>query len=203
MTPTEREPFTSEVGPFTSVEGDTSPAPAVKETTHAVYGTKHTVRYKLPSSVIYRIKGIIQAERRTASTVMEKVVEDFLAVPINNPLPYIPLNLYSEDWVVFSWTMPDEQKEKLQARAMAEGRLNDGRCASNILVTRALVDYIAASPDDPMKRMPAVDAADSKEPVYEIVLTSEEEVSEDTDDEWEPLDETESEDDGESEEASE
>lgn len=151
MTPSKRVPFLTGDAPFLTDEGDTSSVSAVKGTVRTVYGTKHTVRYKLPSSVVYRIKGIVQAERRTASTVMEKVVEDFLSVPVNNPLPYLPYNLYAEDWVVFSWTMPDEQKERLQARAMAEGRLNDGRCASNILVARAVMDYIANSPDDPMK----------------------------------------------------
>ena len=161
--------------------------PAVIDgTVHAVSTTKHTVRYKLPSSAVYRIKRIIEAERRTTSTVMEKVVTDFLSVPINNPMPYLPYNLYSEDWVVFSWTMPDSLKEMLQARAMAEGRLNDSRCTSNIIVARALMDYIENSPDDPMKNMPAEapiveeepseDASDDSEPESEEPIPEDEDI---------------------------
>ncbi len=182
MNPTEREPFSTGEVPFSTVEPESHSAPAVNGTAHTVLTSKHTVRYKLPSSAVYRIKRIIEAERRTTSTVMEKVIEDFLSVPVNNPVPYLQYNLYTEDWIVFSWTMPDALKERLQARAMSEGRLNDGRCASNIIVARALMDYIEASPDDPMKNLPPVQPepapVEEEDPSEEISDDSESESAE-------------------------
>ncbi len=151
MNPSEREPFSTGDVPFSTVEPDSHAASVVNNLLHAVPTTRRTVRFRVPSSIAFRIKRIIDAERRTTTTVMEKVISDFLSVPVNKPVPYIPLNLYSEEWVQISWSMSDAQRELLHARAMSEGLLDNTLRTSNIIVVRALLDYITASPDDPTK----------------------------------------------------
>ena len=153
MTPLQREPFGAGSEPFV---GDGCDAPMVMfadRTGHAVTRTAHTVRFRVPSSVGWRIRRISEAERRLPGVVMEKVVSDFLSVPVNEPRPYIPFHLQSEDAMTLQWRIPTEQIESLQARASAEGR--DVRT----LIVRALVDYIDNSPDDPVRAGAAAPAA--------------------------------------------
>ena len=145
MTPLQREPFGAGSEPFVGDVRDVRDAMSADRTGHAVTGTAHTVRFRVPSTVGWRIRRISEAERRLLGVVMEKVVADFLSVPVNEPRPYIPFHLQSEDAMVLQWRIPTEQIEFLQARASAEGR--DVRT----LIVRALVDYIASSPDDPVR----------------------------------------------------
>ena len=149
MTSDEREPFST--GAVT-LPSDGPDAHALSVLDGLVRGTPwvgHRVRVSVPASVGWRIRGIAVSERREPRVVLDKVVYDFLSVPVNEPRPYIPHNLLSEDAVTVQWTANSALMEMLNARAASEGR--EGRT----LILRALVDYIDRSPDDPMKHLPA------------------------------------------------
>ena len=165
MNPQVREPLVGDVQPLVGAGDIAADAPIVTcdvEPFKVSCGpvTKN-MRIAIPKSVNWRIRGIAKAERRNLCVVMEKVVADFLEVPIREPKPYIPLCLYKEDKVAFQWAISSEQTEQLNARAMAEAR------EVRMLVLRALMDYIENSPDDPMKLMPT-EAPVVEEPSEEV-----------------------------------
>ncbi len=166
MNPQVREPLVGEDEPLVGAGDIAADAPVVTcdvEPFKVSYGpvTKN-MRIAIPKSVNWRIRGIAKAERRNLCVVMEKVVADFLEVPIREPKPYIPLCLYKEDKVAFQWAIPSEQTEQLNARAMAEAR------EVRMLVLRALMDYIENSPDDPMKLMPTEAPVVEEKPSEEV-----------------------------------
>ncbi len=150
MTSYEREPFGSGADTLPSDGPDPRALSVLDETVHSTPWVGQRVRISVPSSIGWRIRGIAVSERREFRVVLDKVVYDFLSVPVNEPRPYIPLELRSEDAVTMQWTANSALMEMLNARAVSEGR--EGRT----LILRALADYIGNSPDDPMKHMPAV-----------------------------------------------
>lgn len=156
MSTVQREPFgqveeTFGQEPKESVATDGIPKMPVKPS------KKLDVHYCVPKSVAWRIGRIIEAERRNKSVVMEKVVSDFLSVNGQRSEPYYPECLHSEDTVKLAWKMPSSQKESLDARFVTS-------CIEvRYQIIRALMDYIDASPDDPMKHIPVASA----EPVVE------------------------------------
>ncbi len=112
----------------------------------------------LPPSVVNRFKAIAVAERRTTSVVMQRCIEDFLSKSECEPRPYIPTPLYDERNTKMYYTLPTPIAEELKCRARDEGR----DVATTIL--RAMLDYCANSPDDPLKAM-ASEGSDSEEAV--------------------------------------
>lgn len=131
-----REPLMTVDDPLFAGEGEIVPA-----------DDGRTVRAycMMPSSVLYRFKAIVVAERRTFPVVMQRCVEDFLASSQNEPRPYIPFGLSDEKRVKMYYSLPSTTLASLRDRATSEGR------ELPTLFLRAMLDYCQASPDDPVK----------------------------------------------------
>lgn len=111
------------------------------------HGANRRVRIRIPASVDMRFRAIVSAERRTLPVVMTKTVEDFLDDAMNEPRPYIPLELNGDRDIVFSVALNRVLVERVEARALSESR------DMSTVMLRAILDYIAGSPDDPMREV--------------------------------------------------
>lgn len=115
-----------------------------------------------------RIKVVSNLERRKMTAVVEEAVKQFLEKGINEPRPYLPYTSAPQTARI-AWYMTPDQDAMLRGRAMSEGR------DLMTIVRRALLDYVEASPYDPLRLMrpepsatiPGADAAESSEEAME------------------------------------
>lgn len=118
----------------TTVSDDVSSAPVVAPVRHVA---NRRVRIRIPKSIDMRFREIVSAERRTLPVVMTKAIEDFLKEPMNEPRPYIPLELNGEADAIFSVALNHDLVEKVEARCMSESR------DLSTVMLRSILDYIA------------------------------------------------------------
>lgn len=140
MNTSETEPFTSLEKPFTRASEGKEPAKATSKAR-----IRPNLHCAMPKSLQYRLSYIIKAERRTVATVIDKVVEDFLACSDNEPRPYIPSELSDEETCSTNYSIAPTNYESLRDRARLEGR------SPQTLFIRAVYEYVHNSEDDPVK----------------------------------------------------
>lgn len=93
-----------------------------------------------------RIKVVADLERRKMTAVVEEAIRMFLAKSINEPRPYLPITTEPQTTRI-AWYTSVEMDSMIRARAMSEGR------DVMTVVRRALLDYVEASPYDPLHLM--------------------------------------------------
>lgn len=137
MTRSEREPFTNTAEPFTNGGSGNATGRSRK--------SRPNLRCATPKTLNFRFKHIVEAERRTQATVIDKMIGDFLAVKEYEPRPYLPDEVAGEDTVSVAYTLKADMYDEFCRRASVEGRIPQA------LFIRAMYDYVENSPDDPFK----------------------------------------------------
>ncbi len=100
---------------------------------------------RLPESVANRLHAVIVAERRQQSVVLDKVISDYLSTTTSEPRPYIPSCYATESVIRVNLMVTRDTINVLEARSLYEGR------ELQTILLRAVLDYLEASPDDPVK----------------------------------------------------
>ena len=140
MTRSEREPFTDSFEPFTNTATADVDVKVPKQRK-----ARPNLRCATPKSLQFRFKYVVDAERRSQSVVIDKMIGDFLANKEYEPRPYIPDEIVDEDTVSIAYTINGSMYDEFCHRAKSEGR------TPQALFVRAMHDYVHNSPDDPMK----------------------------------------------------
>lgn len=131
-------------GTFLTPATERESAQVVKTTTKRASG-RTTVECRFPRSIVYRFNAIIAAERRTKTAVADFVVKGFLSDIECEPRPYLPETTLVEEKENIRLRLRTTDYEALRERTVYEGRTLDA------LMLRAVLNYIALSPDDPYR----------------------------------------------------
>ncbi len=171
MNGSEREPFPTQPEPFTSCDGPQDGMMACESVVESPFDRFDTIgndnssngedttpameiespkRVKtsvpLSGDTRWRLRCVASYEDRTMTEIIEDAIRVFLDRPDNEPRPYIPSEQLIAPTTRTGFEIGQDLNFLLDTRSMLESR------DRSVLIYRAILDYIEASPGNPRPR---------------------------------------------------